>query len=195
MRLARRASLAFTLIEMLAVVLLIALVASVAAPTLNFGGSRAVRQEAEDLGAAIEYARQRAVMTGRAHQLVLNLDAHAYTVEWAQPAPEEAPAPTAEESEFTQPPIDMLAPAAAAEEFVPAPGGFGRGHALPEGVWLLEVELPRELVAEGAVTLRLTPDGTAEPATIFVSDPDREQVLGIEVRPLADAVVIFDDSA
>ena len=62
-------------------------------------------------------------------------------------------------------------------------------------MWLLEVELPRELVAEGAVTLRLTPDGTAEPATIFVSDPDREQVLGIQVRPLADAVVIFDDSA
>ena len=59
---------------MLAVVAMFGLIAAMVMPNIDLGGSRMVRSEAQDLATAIEFARQRAVMTGRTHQIVIEIE-------------------------------------------------------------------------------------------------------------------------
>src|SRR5262245_41978407 len=68
----------FTLIEILAVVAILALVAAFVAP--NFGGMRlrALRAEAKQLSGQLELARQRAIVTGVPHRLWFELDQAEY---------------------------------------------------------------------------------------------------------------------
>ena len=68
---------------MLAVVAIFGLIAAMALPNIDLGGSRIVRGEAQDLATAIEFARQRAVMTGRTHQVVIEVDRGEHWIEWA----------------------------------------------------------------------------------------------------------------
>ena len=64
----------FTLIEILAVVAILALVAAFVVPNLGGLRVRALRAEAQQLAAQLELARQRAIVTGVPHRLWLELD-------------------------------------------------------------------------------------------------------------------------
>lgn len=183
----------FTLIELMAVVALFALIAAMVAPVVDLGGARAVRREAEELGAAIELARQRAILTGRAHEVVLDLDARRHWVEWAAPPDaDEAAAGAPDGGPGGAAPVAMTPPAEALEELVPVPGAFGRAHAMDGETALLGVGLLEGSVSEGLVALRFGPDGSADPATIRVGDLDRRHMLDVEVQALADGVRILD---
>lgn len=188
-----RETLGFTLIELLAVVAMFALVASLVAPALHLGGNRATRREAEGLAGAIELARQRAVMTGREHRVVLDLDHASYWVEWAPP-PEPAPRPAprgAKPEGGSERRIDLAPPDSGKDHFVPVPGTFSRAHAMDESR-LLEVDLPDSRLERGLVALVLTPDGTADPTRIRVGGTDRRPLFDVDVLALADAVEVRD---
>jgi type II secretory pathway pseudopilin PulG len=172
---------------MLAVVMMFGLIAAMVMPNLDFGGSRLARAEADDLAAAIEFARQRAVMTGRTHQVVIEVERGAHWIEWA--APLEAPAETAS-GEGDEKKLDLVPPPLETEEFVPIPGELGRVHVANDQVAILGVELDGGLADEGRVELRITPDGAAEPASILVGDADGGNALRVEVEPMADAVQV-----
>jgi prepilin-type N-terminal cleavage/methylation domain-containing protein len=179
----------FTLIEMLAVVLMFGLIAAMVMPNLDFGGSRMARSEAQDLASAIEFARQRAVMTGRTHQVVIEVERGEHWVEWA--APPEAPVEEAR-GENGEKKLDLVPPPLDTDEFVPIPGELGRVHVASDRVAILGVELNGSLAEAGRVELRITPDGAAEPASIRVGDADGGGELRVEVEPLADAVQVVD---
>jgi prepilin-type N-terminal cleavage/methylation domain-containing protein len=191
-RRARRNGRGWTLIELLAVVAMFALIAGMVLPNLRFGGDRAVRHAAERLGDAIEFARQRAIMTGREHRVVMDLDAGRYHVEWAPP-----PDPESEETATPPAPagsrhVDLEPPPAASGvlEFEPVPGSFGRVQPLGRDVVFFDVVFPDSIVNTGAVELALGPDGATDPATVTLADPDDEARYEVDVQALADVVHI-----
>ena len=68
------ASRAFTLIELLAVLLIMALVAGLTLPNLSLRADRVVLAAAQDLAATFAFTRQRAVATAVPHRVVIDLD-------------------------------------------------------------------------------------------------------------------------
>jgi type II secretion system protein H len=183
----------FTLIELLAVVLILGLFAALVAPNVGFGSSRALRAEAEQLADALEFARQHAVMTGRSHRMLLDLEWGTYRIEWL--APEEPPGTDASVGVAASPGSGLLSlspPPSALSEFEPVPGGFGREKSLQESVELVAVELQSTTVKRGSLVIGFEPDGMADPARIWLADRDGDENQVLELRPLADAVVVFD---
>ena len=72
----------FTLIEMMAVVAIFALLAGFVAPNLGLLSSRRLQQQAEQISAQLELARQRAIVTGIPHRLAIDLEGGSYWLEW-----------------------------------------------------------------------------------------------------------------
>ena len=174
---------------MLAVVAIFGLIAAMVLPNIDLGGSRVVKAEADDMAAAIEFARQRAVMTGRTHQVVIEIDRGEHWVEWAPPtdtvnetATEAAAAPGERQLDLV-PPILL-----GGEEFVPIPGEMGRVHRADDATAILGFEVSREVAAQRLVDLRISPYGSTEAAAILLGDADGGNALRIEIEPLADAV-------
>ena len=64
----------FTLLELLAVLLIGALLMSFMVPNLSVMRSRTLRQHAERIIATVDLGRQRAVVTRIPHRLVIDLD-------------------------------------------------------------------------------------------------------------------------
>jgi len=188
---ATRARRGFTLIEMMAVVVLAALLLSVALP--DFGAiSRAnLRSQSKLLGATIELARQRAVVTGKPHRLVVDLDAAAYHLEWRMEAtPEPAlDAPLSYEDRRAL----LVAPPAPEWSFEPIPVLAGSLTALQEPLYFAGVDTPAGWIDSGTVYVHFEDDGTADPSTIVMSD-DVENRKTLEILPLAEAVRIRDES-
>jgi prepilin-type N-terminal cleavage/methylation domain-containing protein len=183
----------FTLIELLAVVATFALIAAMVVPNLNLGGSRAVRNAGADLATAIEYARERAIMTGRTHAVVIDIEQGAHWIEWtAPPDPASTPngGPPPEDGDRK---LALVPPALEGDgELVPLFGNFGRPHLLEDPVVILGVEIDGGLADSGEVVLRIEGDGATDPATILLGDADGESVVRVEVEPLADAVAVVD---
>ena len=73
---------AFTLIEMLAVVAILALVMTFALPNTGMLQRRRLDSESRQLVALLELARQRAVMTGVKHRMWIDLEDAVYRLEW-----------------------------------------------------------------------------------------------------------------
>ena len=179
----------FTLIEMLAVIAIFGLIAAMVVPNLDLGGSRAVRSDAADFAAAVEFTRQRAVMTGRAHVLHIDVANGAHWVSWAAP-PEPAPVtdPNAERV------LPLVPPDLEVERFVPVPGEFGRPRTTVDGVVIVGVEVAEGLAQEGIVDLRMNGDGSSDPAAVLFSDEDGTYVLRVEIEPLSDIVrIVYAD--
>ena len=188
-RRARGIDAGFTLIEVMAVAAIIALIFGVALPNFDFGASRVVNKEALDLATAIEFARQRAVMTGRSHQVVIDVDLGEHWVEWdAPPDPDSQPGEAPEASGERR--LDLVPPALLVETFVSVPGAAGRVHTVSERVALLGVDVSGGFAEEGRVELRFDPDGASDWATILLSDAAGNGVLRIEIEPLADTVQV-----
>jgi prepilin-type N-terminal cleavage/methylation domain-containing protein len=179
----------FTLLELIAVVLIIGLVAGLAVPNLGILGEQRLRDEAQRLAAELADARQRTVMTGIRHRLVLDLDESLYWTEWEVPEEEEPPPPAAAGSDR---PPSLSPPARAETAFVPRPDASGRGWRLDDDVLFGGVEIDSGLVERGRLSLAFESDGTTDAIRILLARPDG-RTLTLEVRPLADAVRIVDD--
>jgi hypothetical protein len=169
---------------------LFGLIAAMVAPAIDFGGSRAVRREAEQLGDAVEFARQRAIMTGREHRVVMDLDRGRHRVEWVAPPPPPEPL----DVDARPAPIALVPPAEASGrvEFEPVPGPVGRDHVLTDDVVFVDVRLAEGALDTGEVLLRLGPDGRADPAVVAFADRDGRYFFEVEVEALADAVRVVD---
>ncbi|HXI19528.1 MAG TPA: prepilin-type N-terminal cleavage/methylation domain-containing protein, partial [Gemmatimonadales bacterium] len=71
----------FTLIEILAVVAILALMTTFVAPNLGAVRDRRLRSEAQALVATLELARQRSVVTGVPHRVLFDLDERGYQLQ------------------------------------------------------------------------------------------------------------------
>ena len=185
---AQRRRLAFTLIELLAVLLIMGLVAGITLPNLSLRSERLVLGEAEQLASDLAFTRQRAVATGLTHRVVVDLDNAGW---WIEVWPEEASpfaAPAAAPDGMQE--IQLSAPPSNAGQPQPLAGPFGRPHTLPEGVSFQSVETTASgPVAAGQVEILFEGDGTADPA-LFVLVNESGDVVRLQQSRLADQVRI-----
>lgn len=128
---------AFTLLELVIVLMVLALIMAAAAPSLG-GWNRGQRLQnaAERILSAGRWARSEAIATAMPHQLEINAGAGTYRVTRRD-----------------------------GQQWVPAPGEFGRDTTLPAG---LSFELTREDLS-GLPAIDFYPNGRISPATIELS--------------------------
>ena len=72
----------FTLIEIVAVVAILAMAFGIAIPRLGRSNFDPLKEEAENIAQSLRFARQRAVMTGVPHRLLIDLEEGGYRIEW-----------------------------------------------------------------------------------------------------------------
>ena len=190
----REGAAGFTLIEMLAVVAIFALVASFVVPNIGAVRDRRLRAQAQQIAAHLELGRQRAVMTGIPHRVLLDLDEAAYRLEWftSEAEAQGLPEPPAAELDLRgDTPLPLAAPLRAERDFRPLPGRFGDLRYLADGLFFGGIESQEGWIARGEVVVTFDRDGTASYTEIHIDDESGRRVV-LDVRPLAEAVVVHD---
>ena len=184
----------FTLIEILAVVAIIALVAAFVVPNIGGIRMRALRAEARQLAAQLELARQRAIVTGVPHRVWLELDQAEYRLEWLAADPEEAAiAETKAEPDVNgNSPISLAAPRTALLDYRPIPGNFGKLQVITDPFYFEAVETPQGRIERGQVGVGFARDGSAEETRIVIQDAVGDRI-ALDVQALDERVRIRDD--
>jgi type II secretion system protein H len=72
----------FTLIEIMAVVIIIGLMLGLVLPNMSASRAARLRQHAMDVASRVELARERTVVTGTIHRVWLDLEEGRYWVAW-----------------------------------------------------------------------------------------------------------------
>ena len=184
----------FTLLEMVAVVAIMGLLLFLFVPAVGVTDSARLRGGARELGAHLEFARQRAVMTGKPHRVLLGLEEGWYQLEWFVSDGDELPGVEA----LATPEVDLRGPiamspsAATIASYRPIPGIHGRVSWLDEQLRFGGVEVAEGWYEAGEFQVVFQGDGSSDPARIVIETGD-EPGLVLEVSPLLDAVRITDD--
>lgn len=183
----------FTLLEMVAVVAIIALIMYLVVPGLGFNVSATLRADSRRLATHVEFARQRAVMTGKPHRILLGLEEGWYQIEWFVSEADEFPdmKPPSEMLDLRSP-IPMEPPSHDIPSYRPIPGQAGDVTWLDRVLSFTGVQLDEGWFDTGEFQIVFTSDGTTSPAQIVVGGEDIQGVV-LEVNPLLDSVRISDD--
>jgi len=185
----------FSLIEILAVVLILGLLMTVLFPAIGAGGGRNLRKQGDRVAATLELARQRAVMTGKTHRAVLDLEKGAFAIEWlvsdatafGEDPVEEVVADGADGT------VDLSPPLAEERNYHPIPSKFGGFERLDRGFFFEGVDTPEGWIESGEVYVVFDWDGATDAAQIVISDPDNRSI-DLDVAPLLETVRIREES-
>ncbi len=185
---------AFTLIEILAVVLILGLLATLLLPAIGAGGGRRLRQQGDRIATTLELARQRAIVTGKPHRVVLDLEKGGFMVEWLVT---EARAFGGVDDDFGEeelPEIDLSPPREDVLDYYPVPSlTFGGWEFLENGFFFEGVDTTEGWIESGEVYLVFDWDGVTDASQIVISDPD-DRSLDLDVAPLLDTVRIHEET-
>jgi prepilin-type N-terminal cleavage/methylation domain-containing protein len=158
----------FTFIEIMAVVMLIALISAVVVTRIGGRSSAPLKYSGRFLSAELEYVGQRAIATGRPQRWVIDLDQQFFRVE-EQGGTDLAPAES--EGEF-----DLAAPLTP-ETWEPIPEPQGEWRELYEdSVGIQAVVIAGEEWKVGQAAIHFAPDGGADPADIWLLDEENRQL-------------------
>jgi prepilin-type N-terminal cleavage/methylation domain-containing protein len=171
----------FTLIEIMAVVAIMALFIGIVLPNFGLRSRRVMEDEAKQLAANLEFARQRSVMTGVPHRVVIDVEEGSYWLEWLV-----SEARAAGEEDLAELPVYELE---GREEIHALAGSLGASTRVHEIVLIDGIEIAGGFLERGLVDIVFERDGTSESARILLSDEDGHTT-GIEVLPFADTVRI-----
>ncbi len=181
----------------MAVVLILGLLMSVLLPALGAGGGRMLRQQGDRIAATLELARQRAIVTGKPHRVILDLERGGFTVEWLVT---EARAFPGRDDDFVEDEllssnsIDLSPPKEDVLDYYPIPNAvFGRWDFLERGYFFEGVDTSEGWIESGEVYLVFDWNGTTEASQIVISDPDNRS-LDLDVAPLLDTVRIHEET-
>jgi prepilin-type N-terminal cleavage/methylation domain-containing protein len=196
-RAAPRDDAGFTLVELMATVAVLGLLLALFVPGLGPTRSAALRSQARDRAAHLELARQRAVMTGKPHRVLVALEDGSYQLEWlateSDVAPQDpdaaAPPPPQELDLRGEAPVPLSPPRDETREFRPIPNRFGSREWLDDDFHFEGVENADGFVDRGFVSFVFDRDGTTDAAQIAIADEDGNLIF-LEVRPLLDVVRI-----
>ncbi len=185
---------AFTLIEILAVVLILGLLMSLLLPAIGVGGGRRLRQEGDRIAGTLELARQRAIVTGKPHRVVLDLEKGGFTIEWlvteARAFEDQQDDLVEEESSG----IDLSPPTREVLDYYPVPSAtFGDWEFLGQGYFFEGVDTTEGWIESGEVYLVFDWDGATDASQIVISDPDNRS-LDLDVAPLLETVRMQEET-
>jgi prepilin-type N-terminal cleavage/methylation domain-containing protein len=183
----------FTLLEILAVLLIGGLLMSLMLP--NFGAlqSHRLRNAAEQIVERVNFGRQRAVMTGIPHRLAIDLDAGTYKLEWqGEGARNAATQPKPKLEPGIDAPLSLAPPPAEERSFQSLLGPLGKLERLDKGVEFGWIETPGGEVDFGEAFITFEGDGTSSYTLLVLDEPGGHE-LALEILPLADAVRILDE--
>ena len=184
----------FTLIEIMAAVAIFALLAGLIAPRVGALTSRTLHQRAERIAARLELARQRSVLTGVPHRLLIDLDQGGYQIEWQATEAEaegREPEPSVPLDLRGETPIPMAPAHAEQRTYRPMPGLMGRFEWLEDDLAFAGLQTPEGWIDRGEVSIEFERDGTASYTEIYLDD-ESGRTLVLDVLPLADVVRIND---
>jgi type II secretion system protein H len=182
----------FTLIEILAVVLIIGFVSAMVFPNLRFTGGSNRHDEALNVASHLELARQRAIMTGKTHRVLIDVDKGSYRVEWWIRNSGGGPASTLAErqrSVWEGNSKSVLRPADNGYEYEPIPGKFGKPSLLTDPFYFDGVDTSEGWLDEGLVAVVFDSDGGTDLAQIVISEPDGFAAT-LDILPILDSVRI-----
>jgi type II secretion system protein H len=182
----------FTLLELVAVVAIMGLLLFLFVPGIGATDSARLRGSARELGAHLEYARQRAVLTGKPHRVLMGLDEGWYQLEWFATDRDELPSGEPPAALDLRGPIPMSPPSETIPSYRPVPGLQGRLAWLDEQLRFGGVQVDEGWYESGEFQVVFEADGSSDPVRIVVEAGD-EPGLVLEVSPLLDAVRIVDD--
>jgi len=197
----------FTLIEIIAVVAIIGMILGLGIPML--GGSRfnPLENEADVIADRLRYARQRAVMTGVPHRLLIDLEEGGYLVEWF--VSEDRAFGRAEAGGLgglfggdlvgldglEDGPLSFVPPDKETLDYHPIPHrDMGSFRWLEDDLYFVGVDGPAGWVESGDFAIVFYVDGTTEPLRLEIANGEDER-LTLEVEALLDRVRVTEGGA
>jgi len=154
----------FTFVEIIAVVMLIALVSAVLVTRIGGRSSAPLKYSGRFLCSELEYVAQRAIATGRPQRWVIDLDRQYFRVEEQPP-----PAPV---SDFSGESFSLAAPIPP-DTWEAIPEDQGGWRALyEESIGIDSVVLSGEVHKLGQAAIHFSPDGGADPADVWLLDSE-----------------------
>ena len=165
---------AFTLLELVAVMVILTILMMAVAPSLNtFGIARQTEQCAAQIIALAQWARDQAISEGRAYRLYFNPATQSYQVR-------------VQDGAVYIPAVQMGQQQAGAG-FVETGNDFGREFTVPEGV-KLTVTSPTE---GGMNYLEFRPSGRTDPVSVRIED-GRGKVIELACQSAAEPLRAVD---
>jgi type II secretory pathway pseudopilin PulG len=197
----------------MAVIAILGMIFAFGAPRLGSNNWRALRDEAESIAASIEFARQRAIMTGTPHRLLIDLGEGGYRVEWLATEDEAFAAITGQAlgsdaglplaggllgdpgmgAAGTAPdgraePVSLRPPPRAERDFHPIPNRqLGSFTWLEDALYFVGLESPSGWTEGGEVAIVFEADGSTDFSLLELADVD-DNHLTLEIEPLLDRV-------
>jgi prepilin-type N-terminal cleavage/methylation domain-containing protein len=193
----------FTLIEIVAVIAIMGMVFAIGIPRLNRSQLRGLHAEAETIAASLEFARQRAIMTGVRHRVLIDLEAGGYRVEWlvnevrafaaindagAEMNPQQGQFDGDTSNGLGEPPIDFYPPTREERHYYPIPNRqLGAFTWLADSRYFVGLDCSSGWIEGGDVEISFDPDGTTEYSSLELADSDDNHVT-LEIEPILDIV-------
>ena len=165
----------FTTIEVLLVIVLLGLIATTVIP--NIGGifRVSVKSSVRRFAAIVKYTYDQAILTGRIHRIVLDLDEQSWKVEAAE----------ANQLPSDEKRLGLLADGMRETDRVSVeasfkPSGDGLFDKMPGGVRIVQVDswrLGKDAVAKkGAISIYSYPSGYIDEVTVMLAEEGKEDV-------------------
>ncbi len=193
----RKSGRGFTLIEMMAVVAIMALIFAIGVPRLGTSKLRVLRGEAESIAASIEFARQRAIMTAIPHRLLIDLEDGGYRVEWLvtedQAFGSGAGGGRSQASDFSDDgedvnSIDLRPPRRSVRDYYPVSNRqLGAFSWIDDALYFVGLDSSSGWIEGGDVAIVFQADGTTEYSMLEIADADDNHIT-LEIEPLLDRI-------
>jgi len=192
----------FTLIEVMAVVIVIGLAMGIVLPNLSASRGAQLEEYARGLSGRLELARERAIVTGAAHRVFLQLEEGSARVDWHvseerafahvddPDAPNRATSgATTGQNLLNDRGISLSPPQREERDYFPLPNHFGNEEWLPPDIFFEGVNTPDGWVDDGAVQIVFQIDGSTDFSEIVLIDSWKNRLI-LVVEPLLAAVRI-----
>ena len=193
----------FTLIEIIAVIAIMGMVFAIGIPRLSTSKLRGLRTEAESIAASLEFARQRAIMTGVPHRVLIDLADGGYRIEWLVEETRAFEAIRDADDDFAASEfesdgggygdeggqlIDLHPPTHDELDFYPIPNRqLGSFTWLDDSRYFVGLDSSSGWIEGGDVEIVFDADGTTEYSLLEIADAS-DNHLTLEIEPLLDRV-------